>query len=199
MIHKIKHFLNYKNLKDKNYLFLIEKNLSDEIVFFDTETTGLNPKKDEILSIGAVIVKENKILLHKKFERFLKPSNKINRDSIKIHGIRNIDLQKAHEPNSAIDDFLHFIGSRTLAGYYIDFDVAMINRYIKPRLGIKLINKKIEISRIYKNKKLKENPTDLVDLQFDTLLKELNIPSFGKHDALNDAIMSALIYIKLLF
>lgn len=197
MIHKIKHFISYKNLKNKDYLFLIEKNLSDEVVVFDTETTGLNPKKDEILSIGAVIIKNNKILLHKKFERFLKPTSNINVDSIKIHGIRNMDLINGMEPLEAIDEFLHFIGSRTLVGYYLDFDIAMINRYVKPHLGIKLINEKIEISSIYKRKKLKANPEAIVDLKFDTIMKDLQLPIFGKHNALSDAIMTALAYIKM--
>ena len=40
-------------------------------VVFDTETTGLNPKKDEILSIGAVLIKGNKILMRKTFNIFL--------------------------------------------------------------------------------------------------------------------------------
>jgi DNA polymerase-3 subunit epsilon len=37
----------------------------------------------------------------------------------------------------------------------------------------------------------------LVDLKFNTILKNLNIPNFGKHDALNDAIMTSIIFLKL--
>ena len=56
---------NRKKLKDETYAFLFDEACVDEVVVFDTETTGLNPKKDEILSIGAVIVKGNKILTSK--------------------------------------------------------------------------------------------------------------------------------------
>ncbi len=54
------------------------------LVALDTETTGLNPKKDEILTIGAVKIRDSKILLSKTFEASIKPKKEINSDSIKI-------------------------------------------------------------------------------------------------------------------
>lgn len=196
----LKHFfqnLNKKRLKDPHYLFLFDEAPLDEVVVFDTETTGLNPKKDEILSIGAVKIKGNKILTSEKFEMFLKPTKDIQEASIKIHQIRNIDLQNGCEPKEAIEAFLHFIGSSPLVGYYIDFDVAMINRYVKPLLGIKLPHPKIEVSGLYHDKKIKFIPDGTIDLRFDVIMKDLGLETFGKHDALNDAIMTAMIYLKL--
>ena len=145
--------LNRKKLKDEAFAFLFETPPSDEVVVFDTETTGLNPKKDEILSIGAVIVKENKILTSQKFELFVKPTRDINEESIKIHQIRNIDLQNGLESKEAILQFLQFIGSRPLVGYYIEFDTKMVNKYVKALLGISLPNEQIEVSGIYHDKK----------------------------------------------
>lgn len=190
------HF-NRKKLNDENYSFLFDKPPLDEIVVYDTETTGLDPNKDEILSIGAIKVKGNKILTSEKFEIFIKPSKDINEESIKIHKIRNIDLQNGSEPNEAINKFLHFIGSRPLVGYYLEFDIKMINKYLQPYLGIKLPNKQIEVSRIYHDKKIKFIPDGHIDLRFESIMKDLGLPIFGKHDAINDAIMTAMIYVKL--
>jgi len=192
----MKHF-NKKNLKDENYAFLFDEAPHDEFVVYDTETTGLNPKIDEILSIGAVKIKGNKIVTSEKFEIFVKPTKEINEESIKIHQIRNIDLQNGSEPNEALDKFLHFIGSRTLVGYYLEFDVNMINKYLKPYLGIKLPNKQIEVSGVYHDKKIKFIPDGNIDLKFDTIMKDLQLPIFGKHDAINDAIMTAMMHVKL--
>ena len=189
--------LNRKKLKDETYAFLFDEACADEVVVFDTETTGLNPKKDEILSIGAVIVKGNKILTSEKFELFVKPTKAINEESIKIHRIRNIDLENGSEATEAIEQFLHFIGSRPLVGYYIDFDVKMVNKYVKSLLGITLPNKTIEVSGIYHDKKIKFIPDGTIDLRFDVMMKDLGLPIFGKHDALNDAVMTAMMYVKL--
>ena len=62
---------NRKQLKNKKYDFLFETPPQNEYVSLDCETTGLNPKKDEILSIGAVLIKDNKILMRKTFNIFL--------------------------------------------------------------------------------------------------------------------------------
>ena len=86
MFADIKKKINRAKLKDKNFDFLFdEKEWGDEAIVLDTETTGLNPKKDEILSIGAVKIKDNKILISETFEVFVKPSKKISEKSIKIH------------------------------------------------------------------------------------------------------------------
>lgn len=187
-----------KRLKDKNYLYLFDEAPIGEYVSIDCETTGLNPKKDEILSIGAVIIKDNKVLMRNTFNIFLKPSKDINAESIKIHHIRPIDLENGLDPKEGIYKLLEFIGSRPLVGYYIDFDYSIISKYTKEYLGIKLPNKTIEVSSIFY--KMKKNPNDLhqfIDLKFDTILKTLDIPALGKHDALNDAIMTSMMFLKL--
>lgn len=197
MLKRLLNHLNHKKLNDERYAFLFDTPPVDEVVVFDTETTGLNPKKDEILSIGAVLVRGNTIVTSEKFELFVKPTCDINEESIKIHHIRNIDLENGCDPCVAIEQFLHFIGARTLVGYYIEFDIKMINKYLKPLLGINLPNPQIEVSGIYHDKKIKLIPDGVIDLRFDVMMKDLGLPIFGKHDALNDALMTAMMYVKL--
>ncbi|QBF15485.1 DNA polymerase III, epsilon subunit [Aliarcobacter thereius LMG 24486] len=163
----------------------------------DCETSGLNPKKDEILSIGAVIIKGNKVLARNTFSIYIKPSKSINIESIKIHHLREIDLKNALDADEAIYKLLNFIGSRPIVGYYIDFDISIISRYTKKLIGISLPNKKFEVSSIYYDSKKTIDNYGFIDLKFDTIMKNLNIPTLGKHDALNDAIMTAMIFLKL--
>ncbi|PLY07832.1 MAG: DNA polymerase III subunit epsilon [Arcobacter sp.] len=186
-----------KNLKDPKYLYLFEKPPMDEYICLDCETTGLNPKKDEILSIGAVIVKKNKILMRKTLNIFLKPSKHVTEESIKIHHIRPVDLENAVEPEIAIKELLDFMGNRPIIGYYIKFDVAIISKYTKKYIGIALPNHQVEVSSMYYKTKKRSSDYEFVDLKFDTIMKELDIPELGKHDALNDAIMTSMIFLKL--
>ena len=198
MFEALKQRRNRRRLKDEDYAFLFEPYTGDEVVVYDTETTGLNPKKDEILSIGAVKVKGNRILTSQTFEVFLKPSQAISKESITVHHIRPCDLDDALIPQKGISAFLHFIGSRPLVGYYLEFDVAMIEKYVKPWLGIGLPNRKIDVSALYFDKKIKLIPQGNIDLRFDRILGDLDIPDMGQHNAVNDAIMTAMIYLKLL-
>ncbi|MDD2887056.1 MAG: 3'-5' exonuclease [Aliarcobacter sp.] len=188
---------NRKKLLDKRFDFLFNKPTSNEYVCLDCETSGLNTKKDEILSIGAVHIKENKILMRKTFNIFLKPSKNINPESIKIHHIRPIDLENGINPEDGIYQLLEFIGSRPIVGYYIKFDVAMISKYTKKFIGINLPNETIEVSSMYYKIRKKTTHYEFIDLRFDTILKNLDIPALGKHDALNDAIMTSMMFLKL--
>ncbi|RXK11473.1 DNA polymerase III subunit epsilon [Halarcobacter mediterraneus] len=197
MFNSIKNYFNRKNLKDEKYAFLFDKAVENEYVCFDCETTGLNPLEDDIISIGAVLIKNNTIVASKKFVRFIKPKTKLQIEAIKVHHIRECDLEEAEDINIVIEEFLEFIGNRKLVGYYLEFDIAMINKYLKPKLGIRLPNKAYEVSAIYYDYKIEMIPQSNIDLRFDTIMKELDIPPFGKHDAYNDAIMTAMIFLKL--
>lgn len=186
-----------KKLKNKEFEFLFDESQKGEYVSLDCETTGLNPKKDEILSIGAVLIKDNKILMRKSFNIYVKPSKNINPESIKIHHLRQTDLKNAQEPEDAIFQLLEFIESRPIVGYYIEFDMAMISKYTKNLIGIKLPNESIEVSSMYYDLRKSNENYGFIDLKFDTIMKFLDLPALGKHDALNDAIMTAMMFIKL--
>jgi DNA polymerase-3 subunit epsilon len=98
---------------------------------------------------------------------------------------------------------MHFIGSRPLVGYYLEFDLAMLHRAIWPMLGQGLPQPKIEVSALYYDYKFKQLPAYQqqgnvdIDLRFATLMKDLNLPTRDAHDAVNDAVMAALAFIKL--
>ena len=197
MLGVIKNYFNKKNLKNPNYEYIFEPYKGDEYVCFDCETTGLSPKNDDIISIGAVVIKGNRIVMSRKFERFIKPQTPLQAESIKIHHIRECDLVGAKEIEEVIYEFLDFVGNRPLVGYYLEFDVAMINKYTKRKIGITLPNKQIEVSALYFDRVIGAIPQGNVDLRFDTIMHKLELPRMGKHDAINDAVMTAMIFLKL--
>jgi len=197
MIKKIKQYFNKKNLTEERYNYLFDPYEGDEYVCFDCETTGLNPQKDEIISIGAIIIKNNRILQSKKFERFVQTKKSLTEESIKIHHIRECDIEDGLDIDCVIEEFLDFVGNRPLVGYYLEFDCAMVNKYLKPKIGIKLPNKQIEVSELYFNQMIKKYPGGNIDLRFDIIMERLGLPRLGKHDAINDVIMTAMIFLKL--
>ncbi|MEA2047366.1 MAG: 3'-5' exonuclease [Campylobacterota bacterium] len=197
MFHTFKQRWNRKQLRDERFSFLFDASPSDEVVVFDCETTGLNPKTDDIISIAAVKIKANKILTDEAIHILVEQGKQIRHESITIHQIRHCDLEEAVSIETAIEKFLYYIGNRSLAGYYLEFDVSMINKYIKPMLGITLPNKQEEVSAMYYDKKICTIPRGHIDLRFDTILRDMDLPTLQAHDALNDAVMSAMMYLKL--
>lgn len=197
MIDALKKRYQRARLKNEDFAFLFDEPSDEEFVSFDCETTGLDVKNDEILSIGGVKIINNKIEFSESFERYITPEKHISEESIKIHHIRPCDMENSIDAKVAIEEFLHFIGNRTLIGYYIEFDIAMINRYAKKLIGTTIPNKSIELSNMYYKRYKKQSSHEFVDLKFDTIMEKLNLPKLGQHDALNDAVMSGMMYLKL--
>lgn len=197
MLKTVQRWFNRKQLKCETFAFLFEPPPQAEWVCFDCETTSLDLRKAEILSIGAVKIQDNKILTSQKLELLIKPQTPIDETSIKIHQLRHCDLAQGLTPQEAILHFLYFIGSRPLIGYYLTFDIAMINKYLRPLLGITLPHPQIDVSGLYYNYKQNVFRPIEVDLRFDAILTTLNLPRLGQHDAFNDALMTAMMYVKL--
>ena len=105
MFRSVKNYFNKKNLKDEKYSYLFDDPIDDEYICFDCETTGLSVENDDIISIGAVLIRGNTIVSSKKFVKFVKPKTKLQIEAIKIHHIREMDLEDAEEIDEVIEEF----------------------------------------------------------------------------------------------
>jgi len=186
-----------KQLKQADYAFLFGPPTPTGVVSLDCETTGLDQKKDEIITIGAVRIVGNQILTSERLELKLKPTQRIGADAIKVHQLRNCDVEDGLEPIEAMKRLLTFIGSSPILGYYLEFDMALINRIVQPWLGIKLPNQQLELSAIYYDQKIGLIPQKRLDLRLSSICTALNVPNLGAHDAYTEALTVAIAYVKL--
>ncbi|MDO5091173.1 MAG: 3'-5' exonuclease [Cardiobacteriaceae bacterium] len=197
MLRKILRARERRQLRETQYDVLYQEH-PDEIVSIDCETTSLNVREAEIISIGAVKIRGNAILASEAFYVVIKPEGMLQATNVTIHGLRPKDLSGGISVEAGIRQLLDFIGGRPLLGYYLEYDVAMINKFLKPLLGIKLPQRQIEISRLYHRRESRKSPYDInVDLRMASIIKNLGIPDLPRHDALNDAINVAMMYLAL--
>jgi DNA polymerase III subunit epsilon len=190
--------LDRARLKDPSYGFLFEPGPADEVVAIDCETTGLDPRKDDIITVAAIKIRGSRILTSERFEATVRPSVKIRPDAIKIHRLRERDVAMGRAVADVLPQLLRFVGGRPLVGYYLEFDVAMINRYVRRWLGVKLPNPRIEVSGLYYERKYSDAPPGThVDLSFAAILRDLGLPLLDRHDAYSDALMTAMMYLAL--
>ena len=164
----------------------------------DCETTGLNVRTDDIIAIAAIRIRGNRILTSEHFEAVAHPDSDMQAEAIKIHRLRRSDVDQAPIIWKVIPSLLHFIGARPLVGYYVDFDIAMLNKYVLPLVGIELPNRRIEVSRLYYERKYGDAPPNTsIDLSFAAIQQDLKIPTLTQHDAFNDALMTAMMFVEL--
>ena len=103
-------------------------------------TTSLNVDEAEILSIAAVRIRGSRVLTSERLDIRLKPPASLGADSIKIHKLRAADLADGMEIDEALRLVLDFVGNRPILGYYVSFDVRMLDKYLRPRYGRKPTN-----------------------------------------------------------
>lgn len=189
------------HLGDPRWRGLYDPPPPDEWVSLDCETTGLNPRRDDIIAIGAVRIVGQKVLTSQALRLIVKPSRAISPDAMKVHGLRERDVAQGLPIDDALRQLLAFIGPRPLVGYYLEFDMALINRALFPMLGVPLPQARYEISSMYYDWKQRSLPPyqhgASIDLRLATLMRDLGLPQRAAHDAVNDAIMAALAFVKL--
>lgn len=190
------------HLGDPRYAFMWDPPPENEWVALDCETTGLDTRRDEIVAIAAVRIQGHRLLTSERLELLVRPDKRtVSPEAVRVHQLRERDVAQGIAPEDAVQRLLHFIGSRPLVGYYLEFDVAMIDRVLFPMLGMGLPQPKIEVSALYYDFKNRQRTgyerEAAIDLRFDTLMKDLGLPMRPAHDALNDAVMAGLAFLKL--
>ena len=86
----------------------------------------------------------------------MRPEKGVSADSVRVHRLRERDVAQGLPIEEAMKQLMHFIGSRPLVGYYLEFDVAMLDKVLFPMLGWGLPQPKIEVSAMYHSLKMRQ-------------------------------------------
>lgn len=155
-------------------------------IAFDLETTGLNVETDSIIEIGAVKVKDGKIV--ERFAEFLKPDIEISPRVTNLTGITNEMVKNARDTKEVIDDFVNFCENYVLVGHNIMFDYKFSKKYAV-RYGHVFEKKGIDTLKI-----ARKVHRDLESRSLESLCKYYEINPVSAHRAYYDALSTAKIY-----
>jgi len=175
----------------KDYLSKFDKK-SKRFVILSTETSGLNPVKDVILSIGSFAVIDNSIIIGDSFEAVLLQYKFLHDNGLSNEFIVESKMKKLGE-SEAIKLLIDYIGNAVLVGHHIDFDVEMINAALERLDCGRLKNEALDIDVMYR--KLQ----DINNKQFslDELSAIYNLPKSDRNSSSEDAYRIALLFLKL--
>ena len=167
-------------------------------VVLDTETTGLNPERDRILSIGADRLQGGRILVREALELYLQQEH-FDSDSVPIHGILREDLHPRIPEAEALRQLIAYTGDAVIVGHHISFDLAMLQKGLA-RQGLKpLSNPCLDTGLLYRKTLLK---TPLLRKKefytLDDLARRFDLPFTDRHTALGDAFMTAMAFLHIL-
>lgn len=163
--------------------------LSNNIVVFDIETTGLDPEHDEITELGAVKIEHGEVT--EKFSSFAKPNVKIPKEVEKLTGITNEMVSCAPCIEDVIEDFYDWSKDCILSGHNIaGFDMKFI-RKAGNKVGLKFNNQIIDTLIVARQSSLR-----VPNYKLGTLVKALGLTLVDAHRAFNDAYATAQVLME---
>ena len=180
----------------------IDNQLINDIRFvvFDTETTGIEARKDKLLSIGALAIEGNTISVADSFEIFIQQNDIVGDEAIGVHGILKKGKKVKISEQEAVKHFIDFCGNSVLVGHHVGFDIAMINNHLEKNYGVKLYNRFIDTGALEERIAffdLNYYTQVPLDLSLDALAKKYNIETSDRHRALGDAYITGVLFLKL--
>ncbi len=171
-------------------------------VVLDTELTGLDEKKDSIVSIGAVRMRGGRIDLGKTFYKLIKPETALTPESIVIHGITPSDVIKKPDIDKVLSEFSQFCGNDVVVGHFISIDVGFIDREMRRTREISMQNPVLDTYVIYEWLRCRRSYEGengialqmLKDPRLYEVARVFGIPFNGAHTAIIDAFITAQVF-----
>lgn len=161
-------------------------------VAFDTETTGLKPfEGDEVISIGAIVIENGLVDENMTFYRLVNPGRPQSAKSLELTGLSDEMLKKGCHIYDALADLVEFAGPRAMIAHSAAFDLAFFNLKLgaaDSRLANPVIDTALLAAAL-----LPPNS----DFTLEGLASRFKVSLEGRHNALEDAIIAARVYLNL--
>lgn len=156
-------------------------------VVLDVESSGLDVRRDRLISIGAVALRGAALPMADSFEVVLRQDQVSRTDNILVHGIGGTAQREGVAAADALLDFLDYAGKAPLAAFHAAFDTIMIGRALREFLGLKWTPRAIDLADAM--------PALFPGVkgcrQLDDWLARFGIGHYARHQALSDAYSTA--------
>ena len=172
-------------------------------VVIDTELTGLDSRKDSIVSLGAVKMTGGRIDFGNTFYKMVKPETDLTSESVVVHGITPSDVAELPSIDSVMDEFLSFCKGCVVIGHFLSLDIMFLNKELK-RLSHGAFNNPI-VDTCSVHDWIKHQSGDFSrhfgensDKDLFSLARKHGIEVTGAHNALMDAFVTAQLFQRFL-
>jgi DNA polymerase-3 subunit epsilon len=174
-----------------------------DFTVIDTELTGLIPGQDEIVSIGAVRIKNLQIHPQDSFYSLVRPRMDLPKLSTLIHHITPQTVEQAPTLDEVLPRFLDYLGSSLIVAHHVGLDMSFLNRSFTKQFGAPLHTPCLDTLRLAQafQEELFGGYYDQYNYQISYQLGDLaqkhGLPAFSQHNAFSDAMQAAYLFLFL--
>lgn len=169
-----------------------------EIVAIDLETTGLDPEKDEILSIGLVHIEDWGIRLDTSWHNIVRVDQAIPGESAVIHQITDDQAAAATPLEELLPEVLRRLAGKPMLVHYSPIEQNFLSAACQKLYGAPFVATIIDTLEIAQRTFERRNHTiQPGDLRLFNLRPRYNLPQYKAHNALYDALATAEVFLAL--
>ncbi len=167
-----------------------------EFLALDFETTGLDAKKEAILSIGYIVIQQQRILLKEKGHFVVKVNRPISDESIAIHKITEDRAALGDHIHQLLPRLLEKMAGKVLLVHYAAIEKTFLNNICKQLYGMTLPLLMVDTLAI-EQKYLQRTQQVITahQLRLFNLRKHYGLPRYHAHNALEDALATAELFL----
>jgi DNA polymerase-3 subunit epsilon len=190
----------------ERYLSAFENTYRDDtpaaqvrFVVLDTETTGLDPRRDKIITIGALAVCDGEMLLDDAFEMLLKLA--YNNSSVTVHGITRDEAAGGMDEAEALALFLDYLRDGVIVGHHIGHDIQALNCACERHFDLTLRNRwldTMDLTLHLNDAGAFAGRTMAKGFTLDALCEMFGVAPHDRHTAGGDAFLTAHVFLRLL-
>jgi DNA polymerase-3 subunit epsilon len=167
-----------------------------QYVAVDLETTGLDPRRDQILSIGWVRLDGARIRLNSAHHRLLRVAGDIPADSAVIHQITDDQSARGLELAATLPELLADLAGRVLIAHHARVELGFLGAACKRLWGQRLLVRTVDTQAVARRLlERRQIPFKGSDLRLHALCERYNLPRHGAHNALSDALSAAELFL----
>jgi DNA polymerase-3 subunit epsilon len=166
---------------------------SQRWVVVDVETSGLDPARDRLISIGALGVAGGAVDLADSFEVVLRQPRPSDGANIEVHGICGTEQMGGMEPAAALLAFLEFAGKSPLVAFNAPFDETVLARASAASLGVRFSRRWLDLADVAPL----AWPARARGRGLDDWLEAFRIPVAYRHRAIVDCLATAQLMVAL--
>lgn len=169
-----------------------------KIISLDIETTGLDPDKDRIVSIGLVEISNLGIKLDSCWHKIIKTNKTLPEKSVVIHQITDDESAAGITIEVAIEELLKRLKGKVVLVHNAKIEQGFINKVCQKLYGtdfvMRVIDTQVLAKRSFDRKNKSYKPTEL---RLFNLRKMYGMPAYKAHNALLDALATAELFLAM--
>ncbi len=162
----------------------------------DLELTGLDPRRDEIVSFGAVPVEDGRVRLGGAVSGAVRPERHIDEATVRVHGLRAEDLVTAPAAAEALEPLLALLGGAVAVAHFAEVERGFLRRALR-RMGLRLRSPLIDTAVLGALWLSERDGVPPRRPPLGQLAEALGLPVHRPHEALGDALTTAQVFLAL--